>query len=294
MHALVLAAILASAQPAAAEGNRSLRLSVFDSRGRPVVGLETREVVVVENGVARPVTRLSPDDRRIALALVVDTSAAVQDSYRLHVLPAVVSVLHHLPAGTRVTAWTSGARPTRIAEATADIEEAIAALQRTVPNGGNTLFDAIDAAVADLTAAEAQRSVLLIVTSTGVEFSSGDRPRVADDPRRLGATEVYAVAIEEATPISEPADTQEGRSPMERRANYDRALDSLTRETGGRLERTFSFMSLASALDAIASDLSGGYRLSYSTEVAVGAREVEVRVARPKVRLRYAKTSQAD
>jgi VWFA-related protein len=294
MHALVLAALLASAQPAAVEESRSLRLSVFDPRGQAVVDLEAREVVVVENGVARPVTRLSPDNRKIALALVVDTSTAVQDSYRLQMLPAIVSVLHRLPTGTRVTVWTSGARPARIAEATANTEEAIAALQRAVPDGGNTLFDTIDAAVADLTAAEAQRSVLLIVTSTGVEFSSGDRPRVAEDPRRLGATEVYAAAVEDGTPISEPVDAQEGRSPMERRANYDRALDSLTRETGGRLERAFSFMSLAPALDAIASDLSGGYRLSYSTAVAVGRREVEVRVARPKVRLRYAKTSQAD
>ena len=294
MHALVLAVLLASAQPAVAQETRSLRLSVFDSKGQPVTNLEAREVAVVENGVARPVARLSRDDRQIALALVVDTSAAARESYRLQVVPAVVSLLRRLPAGARVTVWTSGSRPTRVAERTAAVEDAIAALQRAIPDGGNTLFDTIDAAVADLTAAEAQRSVLLIVTGTGVEFSSGDRPRVAEDPARLGATEVYAVAIEEGVPISEPEDDQEGRSPMERHANYDRALDSLTRQTGGRLERAFSYMSLAPALDTILADLSGGYRLSYSTAAGVARHEVEVRVARPKVRLRHAQTSQAD
>lgn len=294
MHTLILAALLASVQPAPAEESRSLRLSVFDSKGQPVKDLEAREVVVVENGVARPLTRLSRDDRGIALALVVDTSAAVQDAYRLQILPAITRVLRRLPAKTRVAVWTSGARPVRAAEATADVEEAVASLQRTVPDGGNTLFDTIDAAVADLAAAEGQRSILLIVTGTGVEFSSLDRPRVVDDPARLGATEVHAVAVEEMRSLSEPVLDSEGRSPMERFANYDRALDSLTRATGGRLERALSFMSLTPALDAVLADISGGYRLSYSAAAGVARREVEVRVARPRVRLRHAKTSQVD
>jgi VWFA-related protein len=294
MLALIGSALILAASAAPVEEARALRLVVLDSKDRPIGDLKADELAVVENGVARVVKRLAPDKRQITLALIVDTSAVLHDAYRPYILPAVLRLVRGLPGGTRLTLWTSGSRPERLVEPTRDPDAVEAALRRVVPEGGNTLFDAIDQALADLAAAEGQRSILVIVTGTGVEFSSRDTPRALDDPRRVGATEVFAVMAEEPLAVTEEANPEEGRSPAERRADYDRTLLTLARQTGGRCERALSFMSVSPALDLIAAEIGAGYVLDYASVPDLKQRKLTLRVARSKVRVRYAPASQTD
>ncbi len=294
MLALIASAYMLAAPAAPAEETRALRLVALDPKGHAVGDLTAHELAVMENGVARAVTRLVPDRRKITLALVVDTSASLSDGYRAFVVPAVESFLAKLPSGTSLTLWTSGSRPQRVVERTDDPGELSQALARVVPQGGNTLFDTLDEALAGLAAAEGQRSILVIVSATGPEFSARDASRVLDDPRRIGTAEVYSVELEEPLAVNEEANPEEGRSPMERRADYDRALDTLARTTGGRCERALSLIALSPALDLLATDIGAGYLLDYASVASLKERKLTVHVARGKVRVRFSQASRMD
>src|SRR5262245_18321041 len=79
------------------DATRFLSAALTSAKGEPLQGVSIEELVVLENGVARPVTSAERDTRPLSLALLVDTSEAVRNSYRLQVVPAVLTLLAQLP-----------------------------------------------------------------------------------------------------------------------------------------------------------------------------------------------------
>ena len=108
MIALAAALLLQASAPADV---RTLNVWITDSKGSAVRGLVPEEAAVVENGVARNVTRLEQDRRPLTLAVVVDASAPMASFYRLHLVDPVVQLLNQLPEGSRFAVWTTGDRP---------------------------------------------------------------------------------------------------------------------------------------------------------------------------------------
>jgi VWFA-related protein len=283
--------LLAAAPIAVDEEVRTLRVSVVDAKGRPVRDLEAHEVAVIENGVARRVTRIAEDSRPLTVALLVDSSAAVADQFRLDLVPALATFLRRLPDGTRVGLWTSGTRPTRAVDWTTETPAVEKALERVMLGGGNTLIDAIDEVLETLVAAEGQRAALVIVTGNGIEFSSRDRPLAVEQEKRRAGIEVDAVQIDVVSQLLEAPDRADDEAPGERQARYERALAPLTSETGGRHEHVLSSTAVAGALARIAVDLSQGYVLTYASVPGLRTRKTEVLVSRPKVSIRHAPAS---
>lgn len=70
------------------------------------------------------------------------------------------------------------------------------------------------------------------------------------------------------------------------RVDYEYVLSSLTRDTGGLLERTMSTMGTAAGLDRLAAALAGQYRVSYLTPEPGRDAKIQVQVARPGVKAR--------
>lgn len=266
----LLAALLL--QAAAAPELRSIRIAVTDEKGAAVVGLVTDEVVVLENGVACDVAKVEPDRRPLSLVLLLDSSEAVGSAYRLSLVDAVAGFLARLPEGARYALWVTGDRPRRLVDFTQDRTVAGPALKRIAPQGGSTLLDALVESTRGLEQEEGRRTVVVALTGLGVEFSSRDRHQVVDEAKRSGAT-FMAVLFEES-----PA-------PFEVRQAYDYVLERLTRETGGVYETTLSSMGAASALQKLAGDIAGQYRVSYASGGAK-APKLDVKVARPGVRVR--------
>jgi VWFA-related protein len=265
----LLAALSVDPSPAPAE-LRTATVIVLDQQGAPVDGLGPDEVGVLEDGVAREVTKVEPDHRPLALALLVDTSEAMGSSYRLDVLDAISHFLPKLPDPTRVSVWTTGDRPRKLVDLTDDVPAALAALKRVFPQGGNTLLDAIVEASRDLKKAEGERTAVVIVTGLGTDFSNRDQHRAVDDA--LGnATWFMAVEFEEG-----PVD-------FETRTRYDFTLTELTEKTGGIYERTLSTMGAASGLKKIGAALHSSYRVSYATLGGEQKRKLSVSVARPGI-----------
>ncbi len=269
----VLAVLLAPASPAAEAEVRAVTVTVTDGKGNPVEGLVQEEVALLENGVARDVTALQPDRRPLTLALLVDTSAAVDSSYRLTMVEALMGFLGRLPSGTTYALWTTGDRPTKIVDYTDDVSAASRALKRVAPQGGNTMLDALVEASEDLKKREGERTAVVAVTAVGVEFSSRDRFRVVAEAQK-NAGLFAAVQIEE------------GVTDFENRGNYDYALGELTKKTGGLHETTLSIMGLDAALRRLNAQLRAQYRLSYATLPELKNRKIEVKVARPGVKVR--------
>ena len=291
LWAVVAASWLSLAVPGE---TRTLRVTAWDAQGQTVRDLAPHEVAVLENGIARDVRQLKIDARPLTVALVVDSSATFDSTFRPNVVPALGAFLRHLPREARFCIWTTGDRPTRRVDYTDDVLAAESRLKNVIPQGGNTLLDTIDEALDDLLAREGERVALVIVTGLGPEFSSARQPRAVGDPARRGESTVSALEIEEPAPRldSSPGDpssqngpSDQDRSPAEQRADYDRTLETLTQQTGGRLERVLSSQGAATAAERLAQGLGATYELTYATEPKLSKRRVEIKVARPNVRV---------
>lgn len=292
--AVLLASTLAGASLAGAE-TRTLSVTVTDPKGTPVRGLAPEEVVVMEDGVARVVTRVEPDQRPLTLALLVDSSAPMSSIYRLNIMEPVSQFLTRLPAGTRFAVWTLGDRPQKLVDFGTDAGAASRALRRVVPQGGNTLLDALIEATEDLQKKkkEEERSAVVVVTGSGIGFANRDRRTVTDQLEDSEGT-FLAVQFDEAG----DAGVQGSGPDQVGRADYDYVLSTLTKATGGLWERPLSAMGLDQSLQKLSAELSGQYLLTYDAEPpkdpkAAGKkdRKLEVQVARPGTKVRVSPAS---
>ena len=270
----ILAAVaLLVAQAAASTEVRTVMITAIDKKGVPIEGLGPEEIAVIENGTPRSLSGLVRDQRPLTLMFLLDTSQVMASDFRLNVRDAVISFLRSLPEGSVYSLWTTGDRPTKAVDFTADPDEALKALNRVYPQGGNTMLDAIAEASSELKKKEGERSVVVIVTAMGVSFSSRFRQQVVEAARD-NADVFMAVQIDE------------GKADFETQTAYDYVLGELTRATGGSNERILSFLGLRGALQQVTAELRGQYLLSYLTPVDLKERKIEVKVARPDVRIR--------
>jgi hypothetical protein len=114
---------------------------------------------------------------------------------------------------------------------------------------------------------------VVAVSAVGVEFSSRSRFQVADDvPKNTGL--VLALEIDE------------GEVDPESRAQYDYVFSELARRTGGLHETVLSSLGTDNGMKKLSAFLRGGYRLSYATLPGLKSRKLEVKVARPGVKVK--------
>ena len=287
---LLLALQAPDAAPAAAAPpaeTRTLTVTVTDDKNAAVAGLQPDEVVVLENGVARHVSGLQAETRPLTVAVIVDNSEPIGSLYRVNVVDAVARFIRALPEGSRYALWTTGDRPTKIVDFTDDRGRALPALQRTYPRGGNTLFDAIVEATDDLKEREGERTAMVIVSGNGLGFSNHDRFDVVKRGLQKDRV-VMAVNFQEGVNVGDPTPGQSDDMGRVGRTDYDFVLGSLTSKSGGVLERPLSAMGVPQALDKVAAALAGQYRITYGTLPDLKDRKVEVKVARPGVKVTLA------
>lgn len=273
--ALTLLLLLQTAPPPAAEGTevRSVSVVVTDEKGAPLEGLVPQEVALLENGLARDIVSLQLDRRPLTMAVLVDTSEAVSSFYRLNLVDAVSGFLSRLPEGTKYALWTTGDRPTKTLDYTDDPAAGGKALKRVAPQGGNTVLDALVEASADLKKQEGQRTAIVALSAVGIEFSSRDRFQVVDTvPKNVDLFLGLQIG--------------EGDVGAENRALYDYVFSELARRTGGLDELVLSSLGVDQGLRKLSAFLRGQYRLSYATLTGLKNRKIEIKVARPGVKVR--------
>ncbi len=281
MTPLLIAALLAqdpSASPAAE--TRTITFSVVDDKGQPVRTLGPEDVAVQENGVARELTRLQLDERPLSVAVLVDSSVTMAPHYRLYVVDAVLQFLLRLPAGTQYAVWTTGDRPTKVADWDDNRAGVARALKRVIPQGGNTLLDAMIEAARDMKAREQSRNAMVVVTGMGIGFAGYDRRHVVDELQKLPIT-VLGVQLDDTRDFP-----QMGTGDRVGGVDYDYVLATLAKSSGGVRDSVLSAMGIASALKEVAAQLTAQYRLTYVGAATGKDPKVEVTVALPGVKVR--------
>jgi VWFA-related protein len=282
MSALTLAVLLlAQASPAVAPGTeiRALTVTLLGEKDQEVTDVSVADVALVENGVQRDVASFQHDVRPLAVAILVDSSAAMGSAYRLNLVDAVTAFVSRLPEGARYSLWTTGDRPAKLVELTDDRGAAGAALRRIAPQGGNYMLDGLAEASADLAkvAREGDRRVVVAVTGVGPEFSYRDKQRAADEAEK-NAELFLAVEVE-------AGGTPDGTSDFEARTYLSYALDRLAKATGGRFDLIMSWMGVDGALQKLSAHLRSAYRLRYVTLPDLKKRKLELSVARPATKV---------
>lgn len=281
MTPLLIAALLSQdASPSPAAETRTITFSVVDDKGQPVRTLGPEDVAVQENGVARELQRLELDQRSLAIAVLLDSSVTMAPHYRLYLVDAVLQFLLRLPEGTRYALWTTGDRPSKVYDWGDNRAAAAKALRRVIPQGGNTLLDALVEASRDLKHREDARSAMVVVTGMGIGFAGYDRRQVVDEVEKHPIT-VLAVEVDEDR--SPPA---LGSTDHVTGMDYDYVLSTLAKSSGGVRESVLSAMGIERALQGIAAQLTSQYRLTYASAAAARDAKVEVTVALPGVKVR--------
>ena len=69
------------------------------------------------------------------------------------------------------------------------------------------------------------------------------------------------------------------------RADYDHVLGSVADRSGGLREAPLSAMGVGRSLEKIAAALGGQYRITYATLPDLKERKIEIKVARPGVKV---------
>jgi VWFA-related protein len=285
---LVLAALCLAGSAQAVEGpaeagrqeERLVFTSVQDGAGAPVEDLSASDFTIIENDVVREVLDVKRSTDPLRIALLVDTSEAVDrdvSNLRLAVLDFIKAVngVHELAL------YEFGGRPALLADYSRDLTRHEAAARRLVARTGTGayLLDAIVEASRDLRKREDLRPVIVVISSDGPEFSDRYHRTVLNELQRTGAA-LHAFVLDNRTaPL--------GRSQAAREREFTLADGTAT--TGGRREYLLTSMSLEDRLRALAVELKTQYQIVYSRpESLIPPGTLEVSVTRPGLTARGA------
>lgn len=257
---------------------RTLFVSAVDERGEPVEGLGPEAFVVREEGARREVLRVSRATEPIDIAILVDTSAAVQPSYPF-IRTSLTTFVTTMAEGNQIAVIGLADRPTILADYTNDATRLSTAVNRIFPmsQSGMTFLDAIGETARGLRRREAPRAVMIAVISDGAEFTN----RYAKDAvRDLVQTQValHAIAIGQFNDTS---------SIPERERLF--LLDQGPRASGGQRISLLTPMALDATLARLARELKAQYKVVYARPQSLIAPEkIEVTSARPTITMRGA------
>ncbi len=269
----------------------SLNLTVTDSQNHYVTDLDQNDFAVFEDGVKQDVTFFNRRQQPIALSLLLDSSASMEDK-----LPTLQTA-----AGNFIRRL----RPSDLAQVidfdsrveirqvfTSNHDELEAAIRQTTAGGSTSLHNAIYIALKELkkikaVSEEDVRRQALVVFSDGEDTSSLVSFDEVLDLAKRSETAIYTIALR-------GTDTQ---TKGFREAEF--VMRTLAQETGGRAFFPAKVEDLNGVYSQIADELASQYTLGYSSKNTRrdGAyRRIVVQVARPGVTPRakrgyYAPTS---
>ncbi len=262
----------------------SLNVTVTDGRNRYITDLGETDFSVFEDGVKQELTFFNRRPQPIALSLLLDTSASMEQ---------------HLPMlHTAAANFVRRLKPTDLAQVidfdsrvdirqtfTANQADLEAAIRQTVAGGSTSLHNAIYIALRELGKVRAGsqedvRRQAVIVFSDGEDTSSLVSFEEVLELAKRSETAVYVIALR-------GADLRSMQSRGFREAEF--TLRTLAQDSGGRAIFPSKIEDLTDVYGQIADELASQYTVGYtsSNQKRDGAwRRVVVRVSRPNVTAR--------
>ena len=255
---LVLAALAALlvATPAASQPvERDMYVSVLNQSDTPVLTLGVSDFIVREDGRVREVLRARRATDMIDIAILVDTSQALGNQVS-DVRNGLTAFIGQMREHARISVIGLGDRPTIYADYTNSPEPLSKAVGRIFPivGAGAYTLDAITETLKGLETRKPERSAIVVVWAGGREFSNQSYTTVLEALAARG-TALHVGAVGAGVPPD--SGTTEGR-------NREIVFDRGTTQTGGRRKNILSSMAMTDALERLAAELLGQYRITYS------------------------------
>ena len=270
---LLAAGVLYPSAPQAQAIPRSMYVSVVSQAGAPIADLGPSDFLVREDKVAREVLKVVPADDPIQIAVLVDNSQAARNYIR-DLRVGVEGFVTEMTNGTKheMSIVALAERPTILANVSSDRAAIMKGVYRIFEQAGsgNYLLDGIIEVCKGFTKREAQRPVIVAITTEGPEFSSRRYEDVLKPLAAAGAALHVVVLGPPSNDISEDA------------RNRSAVLDQGPRVSGGAREALLASSALPDTLKRLAADLKHQYRVTYARpQSLIPPEQVTVSATRP-------------
>jgi Ca-activated chloride channel family protein len=256
----------------------SLNVTVADGAGRFVTNLDRDTFSVYEDGIKQQLTFFNRSNLPIALSVLLDTSASMEDKMQTAQDAAIgfVKKLRPQDFGQIIDFDSRVIIAQPFTNSVPDLEQAI---RKTTAGGSTSLHNAIYISLKELKKIQARsaddvRRQAIVVLSDGEDTSSLVGFDEVLELAKRSETAIYAIGLR-------------GRGPDHVRGAFNEAdfvLRQLSQETGGRVFFARTANELTGIYEQISDELSSQYMLGYQSRNPKrdGAwRRVVVRVNEP-------------
>jgi Ca-activated chloride channel family protein len=262
----------------------SLTVTVTDSEQHYVADLNRSDFVVLENGVPQDLSYFATTGVPLALALLIDTSASMQDTLGT-AQEAAIGFARQLTESDIATVISFDSSVEILQEFTNDAGRLKDAIQRTAPRGSTSLYNALYIALralnkttigADHTKDARRRAIIVL--------SDGD-----DTSSLIGFDDVLEVASRSDTIIYAIGLGVRDLRSLRSDKNGEFVLRRFAQQTGGRAFFPQHAKELSDVYNEIRQELSRQYSLAYESNAPKRDgqwRRIFVRVNRPGVTAR--------
>lgn len=254
----------------------SLNVTVTNSQNHYVTDLEPADFTVLEDGARQELLYFSKANLPIALSLLIDTSASMEE--RLQVAQnAAIGFAHRLRDQDLAQVIDFDSRVQIAQPFTADRAALEAAIRSTASGGSTSLYNAIYIALRELkkirtSKQDEVRRDAIIVLSDGEDTTSLVSFEEVMELAKRSETSIYTIGLQPRDPVYVKGF---------REAEF--VLRQLAQETGGRAFFVQKAEELTGVYGQIADELSSQYSLGYASKNGRrdgGWRKVSVQVSR--------------
>lgn len=275
---LLILAMLLPASPVLAQATeRTVYASVVDKNDAPVPGLAAGEFVVREDDTAREVLRVSTTTEPMQIAVLVDTSQAMEE-HMLDVRTALRGFFKQMGGKHEIALIGLGERPTVLSDYTRDaarLEKAVGSVFSR-SGSGTYILEAIVEASNGLQRRKATRPHIIVYAAKGPEFSERYHQSVIDALRESGAT-LHTLMLNKSGAAMGSREEQE----------LAKVVADGTRLTGGRRDDLLTPMALTDRLQSLGNELENQYQVVYARPSRlVPPKSLEVTAKRPSLTVR--------
>jgi Ca-activated chloride channel family protein len=235
----------------------SLNVSVTDGTRNYVRDLDRDDFIVFEDGVKQDLTFFTKAQLPIALSLLIDTSASMEDKLPV-AQEAAVGFAKRMRPDDIAQVIDFDNRVTILQQFTSDRSLLETAIRQTVPNGSTSLHNAIYISLKELKKVRARsteevRRQAIVVLSDGEDTSSLVPFEEVLELAKRSEVVIYTIAIR-------------GRDFGQRGFNEaEFVLRQFAQETGGRSFFPATAQELPNIYSQIADELAAQYAMAYSS-----------------------------
>ncbi len=256
-----------------------LTVTVTDGSGKFVRGLNEGDFTVYEDGIKQPLAFFASSDVPADVAMVIDTSASMRDDLPL-VEAAALGLVRALGPDDRGAVVEVNERAQIAQPFTGERAKIEYAIRHLSTAGSTALYDGLYVVLREFERerrnAPHVRRQTLVLLSDGLDNKSRLSFEDVLEAARRADVSVYVIALR----------GEDARAPRSQLAgavlNAQYAMNTVARDSGGRVFNPKNATELASIYGAIAQELASQYQLGYTPMRPAGDgafRRVAVRVA---------------